>query len=134
MRVTDLYGVIFLVFLDYTLSYFLLFPTIINIDENELTPITRDVNVEIRKQYETQIAELESDTNQLKDNINEQDEVIARLKQQIAELESRQPVVERVVETVVEGAATAPNEVWSFFYNDFFQRIIPLCLRILCFI
>ena len=60
--------------------------------------------------------------------------MIARLKQQIAELESRQPVVERVVETVVEGAAAAPNEVWSFFYNDFFQRIIPLCLRILCFI
>ena len=66
--------------------------------------------MEIRKQYETQIAELESDTNQLKNNINEQDEVIARLKQQIAELESRQPV-ERVVETVVQREENAVNEV-----------------------
>ena len=78
-------------------------------DEGETT-VSIDTSEEIRKQYVTQIAELEGDTDKLKDNIQEQDDEIARLKQQIADLESRQP--ERVVETVVqheEGTAEVYN-------------------------
>ena len=46
---------------------------------------------------------MENDTEKLRDTIQQQEEEIARLKQQIANLESRKPsVVERVVENVVQ--------------------------------
>ena len=81
--------------------------------------VVSDSNDELRKQFEVEKNELETDIEKLKTQINEQDDEISRLKNQIVELEERQP--ERIVETVVQKeTATAetfePSEVTVTFF------------------
>uniref|UniRef100_A0A7M5X8X7 Kinesin motor domain-containing protein n=1 Tax=Clytia hemisphaerica TaxID=252671 RepID=A0A7M5X8X7_9CNID len=74
--------------------------------------VVSDTSDEFRKQFEVQKAELEEDIAKYKERIEEQEIEIQKLKDDIVELEAREPserVVEKVVEKSVEGESSEDN-------------------------